>query len=144
MINFTCFNYRYCDHFKLNDRIHFNTCIHKVEKATDYQQSGRWILTMSQNQSSETTRETFDAVILASGLYDSIHFPHFQGVENFKGQVLHSRDYKDWKGTTRFNSSIVHNNRSFLQYEYMYCLLPTIIRKCHDKQYIRFLLFMII
>ena len=99
-------DYRYCDHFRLNDHIQFNTCIHKIEKAADYQQSGRWVLTIGRNQSSEMTRKTFDAVIVASGLYSNIHFPHFQGVENFRGQILHSRDYKDWKGITCCNSLI--------------------------------------
>ncbi|RDD46453.1 Dimethylaniline monooxygenase [N-oxide-forming] 2 [Trichoplax sp. H2] len=88
----------YCDHFKLNEHIQFNTSVRKIEKAANYQQSGRWDITLSRNDTNETTTETFDAVMVANGLYSKISLPHFQGVENFRGKVLHSRDYKDWKG----------------------------------------------
>jgi len=41
------------------------------------------------------TTEIFDYVVCASGHYSFPNFPHFEGIESFKGRVFHSHDLRD-------------------------------------------------
>jgi trimethylamine monooxygenase len=41
------------------------------------------------------TTEEFDYVICCSGHFSTPHVPHFEGMETFTGQVMHSHDFRD-------------------------------------------------
>lgn len=42
----------------------------------------------------ETTVETFDHVVVASGHFSSPNFPEFEGIETFPGHVSHAHDFR--------------------------------------------------
>ena len=43
----------------------------------------------------QTRVEHFDYVVCASGHYSTPNSPHFDGLENFHGRVMHAHDLKD-------------------------------------------------
>lgn len=52
-------------------------------------------LSTGQNtKSGEAKTEVFDAVIVCSGHHGEKHIPRFPGLGEFKGQILHSHDYR--------------------------------------------------
>lgn len=59
---------------------------------------GPWQLTIKNLSSGKTFTKVFDAVLVCTGHHAEKKVPHFQGLENFKGKVVHSHDYKDDQG----------------------------------------------
>ena len=85
----------YVENFKLKQYIRFETCISKVSKAANFTTTGKWNLTMMDKKTGKTTEEVFDAVMVCTGHHADKHIPHFPGIDDFQGQVLHSHDFKD-------------------------------------------------
>lgn len=77
----------YFAHFKLDKYTHFNNTVEKIEK-----NSSKWTVTSSHQGNVKS--EEFDFVIIASGVFTKPYYPPIPGRELFKGQVLHSGDYK--------------------------------------------------
>lgn len=63
-----------------------------MHKADDYDITGRWIVHLTNG-----TIETFDAVMLCTGHHAQANVPYLNGIEKFKGQVIHSQKYRTWK-----------------------------------------------
>jgi len=83
---------RYADHFGLRDHIWFGTEVTKVEPAED----GRWDVTISGAKSGGSDRtQRYAAVVVANGHNWSPKFPTYEGLEDFKGEVIHASAYKD-------------------------------------------------
>ncbi|GBG28516.1 Dimethylaniline monooxygenase N-oxide-forming 2 [Hondaea fermentalgiana] len=92
---------RYCTHFKLWERIRFGTEVVRVtrravsspdEKDISYDVDVRDIEKNTQKT------ENFGAVCVCSGLHNVPEVPNIPGLaENFKGQVLHSSEYREKK-----------------------------------------------
>jgi len=85
-------------HFHLDALIRFKT---KVTLATPLE-GGGWAVTSaptgaSGDQAPATTTETFDFLVVATGMYGgaSPHMPSFPGKETFGGDVLHSFHFTD-------------------------------------------------
>ncbi|KAM9324724.1 flavin-containing monooxygenase 5-like [Gastrophryne carolinensis] len=85
----------YCERFQLLPCIRFKTAVCSIQKRPDFPTTGQWDIVTE----SEGKREThvFDAVLVCSGHHTYANLPlhSFPGIENFKGQYLHSRDYKN-------------------------------------------------
>ncbi|XP_071476242.1 flavin-containing monooxygenase 5-like [Diadema antillarum] len=92
----------YANHFDLWKKIRFNTRVIRVEKADDFEKTGRWIV-RSQCKDEDVKTEVFDAVMVCSGFYSSGFIPEYPGLAEFKGQVLHTCQFRrgsDFKDKT--------------------------------------------
>ncbi|XP_004646243.1 dimethylaniline monooxygenase [N-oxide-forming] 5 [Octodon degus] len=88
----------YAKEFGLLKYIQFQTTVCSVKKQPDFSTSGQWeVIT---EHLGETKRDVFDAVMVCTGHHTNAHLPleSFPGIEKFKGQYFHSRDYKNPNG----------------------------------------------
>ncbi|KAE8610772.1 hypothetical protein XENTR_v10012238 [Xenopus tropicalis] len=84
----------YAEHFNLLQYIRFKTTVCNIQKRPDFSMTGQWDVTSECNGKQQT--EIFDAVLICTGHHCTQNLPlhSFPGIENFKGQYLHSRQYK--------------------------------------------------
>ncbi|KAM8930344.1 dimethylaniline monooxygenase [N-oxide-forming] 2-like [Pelodytes ibericus] len=84
----------YAEHFQLCKYIKFKTAVCRVQKHPDFDLTGQWIVTTETENEKQTA--VFDAVIVCSGQYVDPKVPldSVPGIDKFKGEVLHCRDYK--------------------------------------------------
>ncbi|KAM9004847.1 dimethylaniline monooxygenase [N-oxide-forming] 5 [Sarcophilus harrisii] len=85
----------YAKEFDLLKYIRFKTIVCSVKKRPDFATSGKWDIVTESNGKQEVN--VFDGVMVCTGHHTNAHLPLecFPGIEKFKGQYLHSRDYKD-------------------------------------------------
>ncbi|XP_070797000.1 dimethylaniline monooxygenase [N-oxide-forming] 4-like isoform X3 [Pituophis catenifer annectens] len=88
----------YAKHFHLLDCIQFKTTVYSIRKHPDFTATGQWVVYTEANGKQAST--VFDAVMICSGHYTEVNLPldSFPGFENFKGQYMHSWEYRDPKG----------------------------------------------
>ncbi|KAF3705464.1 Senecionine N-oxygenase [Channa argus] len=87
---------RYCQSHNIRPHVRFSTVVEKVEPVvmtTEDDKTTQWEVTSSDSSGCWKT-ETFDSVFICSGHYSDPHIPQIPGIENFKGQVLHSHSYR--------------------------------------------------
>lgn len=77
----------YAGQFRLSEHIRFNTAVIQVKKEADERFS---VLVES---AGKQKIDTFDWLIVANGRHEKTVVPDFEGIETFKGTMLHSRDY---------------------------------------------------
>lgn len=94
---------RYTEHFKLRKHIKFNSRIMSVLKARDYDESGNWQLEVKCENI--VTSHVFNAVVICTGRFKKRVIPEVKGMASFKGDVIHSGDYKD--GATFANKTVL-------------------------------------
>ncbi|MEE6496162.1 hypothetical protein FKM82_002245 [Ascaphus truei] len=84
----------YAQHFSLIKYIRFKTGVCSVKKCSDFSTTGQWIVTTEKEGKQEMS--VFDAILICSGHHTFPHLPvaSFPGIKKFRGQYLHSRDYK--------------------------------------------------
>uniref|UniRef100_A0A3Q3ETS5 Flavin-containing monooxygenase n=1 Tax=Labrus bergylta TaxID=56723 RepID=A0A3Q3ETS5_9LABR len=85
----------YADHFQLTKHIRFNTKVLQVKQRSDFSQSGQWDIE-TENKEGKKEKHIFDAVMICIGHHCQPNLPlhDFPGIDTFKGQFFHSRDYK--------------------------------------------------
>ncbi|NXH19900.1 FMO4 monooxygenase, partial [Bucco capensis] len=86
----------YAQHFDLLRHIRFKTTVLSVRKRPDFATSGQWDVVTETNGVQEL--HIFDAVMVCTGHFQEPYLPlaSFPGIDTcFKGQYLHSREYKD-------------------------------------------------
>ncbi|NXI49250.1 FMO4 monooxygenase, partial [Chloroceryle aenea] len=86
----------YAQHFHLLQHIHFKTTVLSVRKRPDFTTSGQWEVVTETSGVRES--HIFDAVMVCTGHYQDPYLPlaSFPGIDTrFKGQYLHSQEYKD-------------------------------------------------
>ncbi|XP_028936872.1 flavin-containing monooxygenase 5-like [Ornithorhynchus anatinus] len=84
----------YAKHFDLLKYINFKTTVLSLKKRPDFSVTGQWeVVTETQG---EKKSAIFDAVLVCTGHHIDPYLPleSFPGISKFKGQYLHSRDYK--------------------------------------------------
>ncbi|CAG5117466.1 unnamed protein product [Candidula unifasciata] len=84
----------YAEHFDLEKYINYHEEVLYVRKAEDYASSGKWEIKRRNRKTDEEKVEEFDGVLVCSGHHADKHVPTFPGLNDFKGQVLHSHDYR--------------------------------------------------
>ncbi|XP_053703587.1 uncharacterized protein LOC128748664 [Synchiropus splendidus] len=83
----------YCQNFGIRPHIRFNTAVERVKPVSVEDEATRWEVTSYESSGCWTT-QIFDSVFVCSGHYADPHIPHIPGLDNFKGQVLHSHSYR--------------------------------------------------
>ncbi|NXI08306.1 FMO4 monooxygenase, partial [Irena cyanogastra] len=86
----------YARRFDLLRHVRFQTTVLSVRKRPDFLTSGRWEVVTECSGVRES--HVFDAVMVCTGHYQEPYLPlaAFPGIEShFKGQRLHSREYRD-------------------------------------------------
>nr|XP_008262195.2 dimethylaniline monooxygenase [N-oxide-forming] 2 isoform X1 [Oryctolagus cuniculus] len=80
--------------FDLLKYIQFQTTVISVKKRPDFSSSGQWEVVTQSNSKEQSA--VFDAVMVCSGhhILPNIPLKSFPGIEKFKGQYFHSRQYK--------------------------------------------------
>ncbi|XP_035871786.1 dimethylaniline monooxygenase [N-oxide-forming] 1 isoform X2 [Phyllostomus discolor] len=84
----------YANHFNLLKCIQFKTKVCSVTKRPDFTVTGQWdVVTLREGRQESTV---FDAVMVCTGLLTHPNLPldSFPGINTFKGQYFHSRQYK--------------------------------------------------
>ena len=77
---------------------HFQTVVTNVQKANNFEENGQWIVTTKNLTSQRELKEKYDFVLVCNGHYTEPNKPKVPGLETFKGKVLHTHDYKDFRG----------------------------------------------
>ncbi|CAG4953557.1 unnamed protein product [Parnassius apollo] len=88
-----CFyNYlkNFVKYFDLMKYIQFRSLVTRVKWADDH-----WNVTYTNTEDRNSYTDACDFVIVASGQYSKPVRPKFEGEELFKGNIMHSHDYKD-------------------------------------------------
>ncbi|KAI4579742.1 hypothetical protein MJT46_001110 [Ovis ammon polii x Ovis aries] len=85
----------YAKEFDLLKYIRFKTTVCSVKKQPDFPTSGQWEVVTESEGKKEVY--VFDGVMVCTGHHTYAHLPleSFPGIEKFKGQYFHSRDYKN-------------------------------------------------
>nr|UZZ64698.1 tAncFMO1-4 [synthetic construct] len=85
----------YAKHFDLLKYIQFKTTVCSVKKRPDFSTTGQWDVVTETDGKQESA--IFDAVMVCTGHHTDPHLPldSFPGIEKFKGQYFHSREYKN-------------------------------------------------
>lgn len=81
-------------HFDLLKYIQFRTTVCSITKHPDFSKTGQWdIVTETEGKQD---RAVFDAVMICTGHFLNPHLPleSFPGIHKFKGQILHSQEYR--------------------------------------------------
>lgn len=76
----------YVSHFNLTNRLRLSTTINIVKRDD---KEDRWVVDVE-----GSGPEYFDKVVVATGINSRPHLPTLEGVEQFEGDVLHSRAFK--------------------------------------------------
>ncbi|XP_044156764.1 flavin-containing monooxygenase 5-like [Bufo gargarizans] len=84
----------YAEKFDLLNYIQFKTTVCSIKRSPKFSATGQWIVTTEKEDKQDVA--VFDAVMICTGHHTFPNLPlySFPGIENFKGQYLHSRDYK--------------------------------------------------
>ncbi|XP_048738339.2 flavin-containing monooxygenase 5-like [Ostrea edulis] len=82
----------YADNFDLKKHVRFNTEVERISKADDFVENGRWKLKIK--EAGAVTEEIYDAVMVCTGHHAYKHYVKFPGMDLFKGEVVHTHDYK--------------------------------------------------
>ncbi|KAF8777028.1 Dimethylaniline monooxygenase [N-oxide-forming] like protein [Argiope bruennichi] len=84
----------YAENFDLTRHITFEHEVKSIEQASDFEETGRWVVTVQKNGSSQPFQETFDGVMVCAGHHVFPIIPKFPGQEKFKGRIIHTHSYK--------------------------------------------------
>ncbi|XP_063796318.1 flavin-containing monooxygenase 5-like isoform X3 [Pseudophryne corroboree] len=84
----------YAKNFNLLKHIQFKTTVCSIKKSENFSTTGQWIIITEKEGKQDTS--IFDAVMMCTGHHTFPNLPlsSFPGIEKFKGQYMHSRDYK--------------------------------------------------
>lgn len=84
----------FCDDYKIKEHIKFNTRVQDVKLLQNSYKDDRWEVSTFDYNQNITQIETFDAVMVCNGHYFVPNEPPLPGIDNFKGAVMHSHDYR--------------------------------------------------
>lgn len=80
----------YIDHFKIGSHFRFNTLVQLVKQLPNK----KWQIIWTNYLTGDRTTEVYDFLICSSGLHCMSSVPPIKNSENYKGEILHSNNYK--------------------------------------------------
>ncbi len=84
---------RYTESFSLRQHVRFETTVTRIART-----NGAWTLATRQRATGDETEQTFDAIAICNGHYSEPRVPALPGLEHFRGQLLHSHNYRSPEG----------------------------------------------
>ncbi len=75
--------------------IRFDTAVRWVERVPTENGSDRFAVTVADHRKDVLETGLFDHVVVATGHFSTPNVPHFDGIEDFPGRVLHAHDFRD-------------------------------------------------
>ncbi|XP_022105093.1 dimethylaniline monooxygenase [N-oxide-forming] 5-like [Acanthaster planci] len=89
----------FASHFKLDRHIRLAAEVTKVAPSEDHETTGQWEVWSQPRRRGDsaehaTTSEVFDAVIVATGMYNTAVVPNYPGQGEFTGEILHSNRFR--------------------------------------------------
>ncbi|XP_003767440.1 dimethylaniline monooxygenase [N-oxide-forming] 5-like [Sarcophilus harrisii] len=84
----------YAKHFDLLKYIRFKAKVQSIKKRPDFSSSGQWDVIVEADEKQESL--IFDGILVCNGHHTDPNLPlqSFPGIEKFKGNHFHSREYK--------------------------------------------------
>ncbi|KAF9776439.1 hypothetical protein IL306_005374 [Fusarium sp. DS 682] len=76
----------YVDHFNFRDKLRLGVTVERVRRQDE---DNRWVVDVQGSGA-----QYFDKVIMATGGNNRPHIPKVEGIDQFEGEVLHSRAFK--------------------------------------------------
>lgn len=78
--------------------INFYQQLTSVVPATDYEETGRWVVTTKDTRNGTVSSATFDGVMVCVGHHVYPNMPSFPGMEEFQGKIIHTHSLKKVNG----------------------------------------------
>ena len=105
----------YAEKFDLLKYIKFNTSVKSVKRTDDHDVTGMWKITYYPHGKEIVgeKEEIVDYVIVCTGHHWIKNMPKFDGLGDFKGKVIHSKQYKDFRGFENKNVLVVGKKFNF-------------------------------
>ncbi|GBO00268.1 Dimethylaniline monooxygenase [N-oxide-forming] 2 [Araneus ventricosus] len=75
--------------------IQYNTEVIKVERAHDYEESGRWGVTVQNTITEQVSTDVYDGVLVCVGHINRPKMPSYPGQELYKNQIIHTHGLKE-------------------------------------------------
>jgi dimethylaniline monooxygenase (N-oxide forming) len=89
---------QYAEYFELKKYIKFKHWVKNVERAPDYDKTGKWKIDYLEPDGKENS-EIFDGVLIATGHHALPYYPpKWPGQDKYKGEISHAHDYRDHRG----------------------------------------------
>uniref|UniRef100_A0A8C5PNR5 Dimethylaniline monooxygenase [N-oxide-forming] 3 n=1 Tax=Leptobrachium leishanense TaxID=445787 RepID=A0A8C5PNR5_9ANUR len=85
----------YAKVYDLLRHIRFKTTVISIQKSSDFLETGKWDVVTEYYGKQKSS--TFDAVLVCTGhhVYPNLPLQSFPGIDKFKGEYMHNRDYKE-------------------------------------------------
>ena len=90
----------YAEHFGLHEHVQLSTRIQRVVRDPNDKQ---WQVFLLRNGKEETIE--FDKVVFCTGNTHTAKNPRIDGMEAFKGKILHSQNFKRWVQIPAYHQS---------------------------------------
>ncbi|XP_069133491.1 dimethylaniline monooxygenase [N-oxide-forming] 2-like [Argopecten irradians] len=88
----------YAEHFNLRKYIKFSHSVENIKKADDFDETGNWMTLVKNLETGKFQNLKTNFVIVCNGHLHVPNVPTFPGLKKFKGKVMHTHDYKDFRG----------------------------------------------
>ncbi|XP_031628594.1 dimethylaniline monooxygenase [N-oxide-forming] 3-like isoform X2 [Contarinia nasturtii] len=80
----------YAEHFHIKEHIKYHHLVEKIHSI----QNKKWEISVKDMPKNQSVKLTFDAVFICIGISSSPQIPKIAGVTEFKGKIMHSRNYR--------------------------------------------------
>ena len=88
----------YSKSFDLEKYIRFGSEVKTVSRTDDFSTSGCWNVVINDRSTGKTETEVFDAVLLCTSHHAVRNIPRFKGDDIFRGRIMHTNEYRNYKG----------------------------------------------
>ncbi|XP_015906490.3 dimethylaniline monooxygenase [N-oxide-forming] 2 isoform X3 [Parasteatoda tepidariorum] len=82
----------------------FNSEVTDVRRSLDYEETGRWSVTVKNTLTGNVVSDIYDAVLICVGHINRPKWPSYPGLEDFKGEIIHTHSLK---GVAKFENKNV-------------------------------------
>ncbi|RGP71422.1 hypothetical protein FLONG3_7132 [Fusarium longipes] len=82
----------YAENFDLLPHIEFSVSVDHIERD---EQQGKWRVFIKNVKTGVEEVRYYSRVVVATGMLNTKHMPHVKGIEQFAGDAIHSRQFKD-------------------------------------------------
>lgn len=100
----------YADHFDLNKNIKLNHLVYRVIPV----ENEKWEVIIKDLANNKFITKIYDSVFICNGHFFSPFIPQFEGTDQFRGNVIHSKNYRlseAFRGT--FNVQSLYSKKKY-------------------------------